>query len=244
MIRKNLSILLLMAICLTTVFSCKKITTSNADPTRNYFPLTLGKYVVYDVDSIYYFGLAGTLYEIKSQMKYVITDTVTYNKQLSYLLDVYSRPYDGAAEWIGISQIIVTPTANSLLYYQDQTKYVKMMFPVANGASWPGNQYANVLDSPFSYLNNWNYTYQNYHLAYTNSLVTFENTVTIMEDDQNVNYQNVDSAVAGYRTYAKEVYAYNVGMVYKEWTHYTFGYPDSSQNKSGYSVVMKAVEYN
>lgn len=243
MIKKIISVFLLGAVCLTSFYACNKSTISSADPTRNYFPLTPGKYVVYDVDSIYYFGEVGTTYEIKSQMKYTVTDTVTYNKKLSYLLDVYTQPYDGNGVWTPLSEIIVTPTSTGLLYYQDQTQYIKMMFPVSEGYSWKGNANAVTQDSVFAYLKDWNYTYKNYHLSYFNGLVNFDNTVTIMEDDQNVNYQNVDSAVAGYRTYAKEVYAWNVGMVYKEWTHYTFG-PISHGSKNGFSVVMRAVKYN
>ena len=225
------------------MFSCKKVTTTSLDPTRNYFPINLHKSVIYDVDSIYYYGAAGTRYEIKCQMKYAIDDTVTYNNQLSYIMDVFTRPYE-SAPWVGSSVILITPTPTGILYYQDRTKYLKMTFPVAQGTTWKGNQYAEINDSAFSYLKDWNYTYQNYHLAYTNGLTTYDNTVTVLEDDQNVNYQNVDSAVAGYRTYAKEVYAYDVGMIYKEWTHYTFNANDTFQNKNGYTVIMKAVSYN
>ena len=67
--------------------------------------------------------------------------------------------------------------------------------------------------------------------------------MTVLEDNENVNYTNVDSGVAGYRTFAKEVYAYNVGMIYKEWTHYTWNANDASC-WNGYSVIMKAIDYN
>jgi hypothetical protein len=158
-------------------------------------------------------------------------------------MDIYYRPYDGS-DWTRSRVIILTPTANSLLYTQDQTQYIKLMFPIAEGFTWQGNQYAEVQDRLFSYLNNWNYTYQNYHLSYFNGLVNFDNTVTCLEDDENQNFQNVDSIVAGYRTYAKEVYAYNVGMIYKEWTHYTWGLPAANNDRFGYSVIMRAIDHN
>lgn len=243
MIKKNLPVILLLAVLSALTFSCRKSSVATTDVTRLYFPLQYGKYVVYNVDSVIYYGLAGTRAEVKCQMKYEVTDTVTIDKQLSYLLNVYWRPYDGA-DWVGSSVIILTPTANGLLWSQDQTQYVQMMFPVSNGLSWKGNVNANVNDSAFSYLNNWDYTYYNYHRSYFNGYVNFDNTVTLIEDNQNVNYQNVDSAVAGYRTYVEQVYAYNVGLVYKQWTHYTFGAPDTAQNKNGFSVTMQAVNYN
>ena len=243
MVKRILPILLLVAICFTSFMSCNKSTLSTDDITRNYFPLKLGKYVRYAVDSVYYFGKAGTRYEVKSEMKYVITDTYTVNRKLSYIMDVYSRPYDGG-DWIGTSVILITPTATGLLYTQDRTQYLKMTFPISNGVTWKGNMYAEVQDSMFSYLKDWNYTYQSYPLNYFNGLVQFDKTVTINECNQDINYQAVDSNQAGFHTYAKEVYAYGVGMIYKEWTHYTFHMFDTSQNRNGYSVIMRAIDYN
>jgi hypothetical protein len=140
--------------------------------------------------------------------------------------------------------VLLQPTNTSLLYSQDGAQYVKLMFPIKEGFTWPGNQFAQVQDTLYSYLKNWDYTYQRYHLSYFNGLVNFDNTVTVLENDENVNYQNVDSIVAGYKTYAKEVYAYNVGMIYKEWTHYTWGQPDTTQNRNGYTVIMRAIDHN
>ena len=257
--------LLLVTICVAT-FSCKKSKTSTTDPTLNYFPIKFGHYVTYSVDSVYYIGQNGTeslssgpidtcvKVEIKSQMKYAIDDTFRdASDRLSYIMDVYTRPYDGGF-WIGSYVILITPTqttitnladpiTQSLLYTQDGTRYVKLMFPISNGFSWQGNQYAQVNNPTFSYLKNWNYTYKNYHLSYFNGQINFDNTVTVLEDDENVNYPNVDSGVAGYRTFAEEVYAYNVGMVYKEWTHYTWNANDAGC-WNGYSVIMRAIDYN
>ncbi len=244
MTKRILPVFLLVIMCMITMYSCKKRTVSTLDATRNYFPLNYGKYITYDVDSIYYFGSTGTKYESKCQLKYMVSDTFTDTRnRLSYILDIYYRPYDGS-DWTPSRVVLLTPTANSLLYSQDGTQYIKLMFPISEGFTWPGNQYAEVQDSLYAYLNNWNYTYQNYHLSYFNGRVNFDNTVTCLENDENVNYQNVDSIVAGYRTYAKEVYACNVGMIYKEWTHYTWGKPDTTQNRNGYSVIMRAIDHN
>jgi hypothetical protein len=96
----------------------------------------------------------------------------------------------------------------------------------------------------FAYLKGWRYLYQNTNLSYFNGYVNFDNTVSVLENDENVNYQNVDSLPHGHKTYAKEVYAWNVGMIYKEWTHYTWGAPDTTQNRNGYTVIMRAVDHN
>ncbi len=241
--KKILPIFLLVALCLVSFFSCRKDTLSTADATRGYFPLTLGKSVTYAVDSTLYYGPPGTTRHVSMLFRYTISDTVTYNKKTAYLMDIYSTPYVGGI-WTACGEIIITPTPTSLLYAENNVNYIKMIFPIANGTTWKGNQYAVTPDSLYSYLYNWDYTYANFGLSYFNGRVNFDHTVSLLEDDENVDYQNVDSAVAGYRTYAKEVYAYGVGMIYKEWTHYTFGPPDTVQNKNGYSVTMRAIDYN
>jgi hypothetical protein len=240
MTKKIVPVFLLVAICFTMLFSCKKYNNTKVDATRNYFPLTLGNYVVYNVDSTYYYGVAGTQAHVSSQIMYQMTDTFTDSKKrLSYIMNVYVRPYDGA-QWVASSVILITPTANSLLYSQDGTQYIKMMFPITDSLTWQGNQLAQVQDSSFAFLKGWNYQYSGLNYSYFNGNVNYDNTVSVLEDDENVNYQNVDSLVSGYRTYAKEVYAYNVGMVYKEFTHYTWGSPDTANNKNGYRVIMSA----
>ena len=241
--KKILSGLSVVAICFVALFSCKKVNNSNTDPTRNYFPLTFGKYITYAVDSVYYIDSAR--YEIKSQLKYTITDTFTDSKKkLNYIMNVYYRPYDGAI-WQNNSVIFLQPTATGLLCFQDQNEYIKLMFPIANSFSWLGNQYVNVADPDLAYFANWNYTYSNLHLSYFNGIVNFDNTVTCNEDDESNNYLYVDSQVNSSRTYAKEVYAYNVGMIYKEWTHWDhYVTIPVAPYKNGYTVIMQAIDYN
>ena len=247
MSKKLLPVSLLVALCCVGVFSCRKANNSTVDATRNYFPIVFGKYVTYDVDSIYYYQSTCSKYEVKSQLKYAITDTFTNSKrQLSYIMNVSWRPYDGGV-WIPASVITITPytspTGSGILYNQDNAQYIKLTFPVTDGYSWLGNKNVDVSNPVLSYLANWNYQYKNYHLSYNNGIVNFDNTVTVLENDESVNYPNFDSGVAAYRTYAKEVYAYNVGMIYKEWTHWTY-LPSSPQCVEGYTVIMRAIEYN
>ena len=242
MTKKILTFLLVVAISSVAFFSCKKSPKSTKDATLNYFPLQFGKYVTYAVDSVFYDTSCQRI-ETKSQLKYAITDTFTdKKKRLSYIMDVFARPYDGA-DWLHKYVILITPTPAGLLYTQDNVQYIKMVFPVVEGYTWKGNQYAQVQTPLLAYLDNWDYTYQNYHLSYNNAYINFDNTVTVMERNQAVNYPNIDSAVNASNTYAKEVYAYNVGMIYKEWTHTTYK-ADTSKCLTGYRVVMRAIDYN
>jgi hypothetical protein len=261
MAKRILSISVVMAFFAAAFVSCKKTNNSTDDLTRNYFPLQLGKQVTYAVDStiytdsIAYFNIvdstwvidtAGVQIHKKCQLKYVVTDTFSdfsgYKPVLSYIIDVFYRPYDGAF-WTPSRVITVAPTKNSLLWNEDENQYIKLMFPISEGFSWNGNNFVTVEDPDKSYFKNWNYTYQNVHLSYNTGLVNFDNTVTVQETDQSVNYPTYDSLVSAFRTYAKEVYAYNVGMVYKEWTHWTYK-PNNTRHVKGYTVIMRALDHN
>ncbi|MES2703493.1 MAG: hypothetical protein V4649_12690 [Bacteroidota bacterium] len=261
MAKKIISVSLLVALLSAAFFSCKKSSNNNVDFTRNYFPLQFGKTITYAVDSTIYtdsvahydvatstwiIDTAGVTYKVKSQLKYVITDTFTdrraFKPVLSYIMDVYYRPYEGAI-WIPTRVITLTPTAKALLYDEDNNRYIKLLFPITEGLTWDGNEFVQVDDPKKSYFKGWNYTYENFRRSYNNGLVNFDNTVTVLETDQSINYPMYDSLVDAFRTYAKEVYAYNVGMVYKEWTHWTYK-PNNTRHVKGYSVVMRAIDYN
>ena len=255
MTKRILQVFLLLAVFFIAIVACRKGKNKNIDATKGYFPIGIGKYVTYDVDSIYYgiqldSTVSGGLdtvcvqYEVKSQMKYRITDTTRdINDSTIYMMSVYYRHYDGDFWQKEAAVLYVRVTPDSIMVTQDGNKYIKMKFPVVNGYSWKGNSLVNIHTGNNAYLNGWTYSYQRLGLSYNNNLHNFDNTVSVLEDDESVNYPFVDSAVQAYRTYAKEVYAYNIGMVYKEWTHWTY-YPNQTHCVNGYTVIMRAVDYN
>ncbi len=257
MTKKIILSILTLAICFTAFYSCRKTNSNTGDQTLNYFPVQLGKYVTYNVDSIVYSDTTCSQFETRSQLKYAISDTFRDNKnRLSYIMDVFSRPHDGA-NWAKVRVILLTPSAitpvtttpatgtptNCLLYSQDGAQFIKMEFPIKEGNTWAGNALVPVQDADFAYFKNWNYTYQNVYSSFNTGFVNFDNTVTVLENNESVYNPQLDSTQYAYRTYAKEVYAYNVGMVYKEWTHYTY-HPYNSTCVNGYTVIMRAIDHN
>ncbi|MBX2904395.1 MAG: hypothetical protein KF744_00050 [Taibaiella sp.] len=246
MIKRIAAFLLIATGIVLALPSCKKTKQESGDLTRNYFPLTFGKSVTFEVDSIYYNDITCSQYRVKSQAKYVVTDTFTDRKnftyRLSYILDVFTRPYEGAL-WKASGVIILNPTANGLSWTQNGVKYNKMVFPIEEGLTWKGNKDAPVNDSDYTYLKDWNYMYRDYRKSYNTGYVNFNNTVTVLENDESINYPAVDSGVAAMRTYSKAVYAYNVGLVYREITHTTYR-AYNSECLNGYSVVMRAIDHN
>ncbi len=257
MTKKSIFSILALAVCFTTMYSCRKTSSGTGDKTLNYFPIQLGKYVTYNVDSVTFDTTNCTQFESRSQLKYAITDTFRDSKnRLSYMMNVYSRPNDGA-EWRASNTILLTPTivppltttpppntpTDCILWTQGGAQFIKMEFPIVEGNTWKGNQFVPVADADYAFYNNWNYTYQNLYQSFNTGYMNFDNTVTVLENNETVYNPALDTTQYAYRTYSKAVYGYNVGMVYKEFTHYIY-HPNHQTCVAGYTVIMRAVDHN
>lgn len=93
------------------------------------------------------------------------------------------------------------------------------------------------------FIAGWNYNYTDYKKSFNQDGVSFDNTVTVNEVDETQNDPETQPTAYAYRTYSKEVYAYNVGLVYRAWTHWVYD-PGVKNCRSGSSVIMKAIDHN
>lgn len=258
MTKRVLPVVLAVVIAVLAVTSCRKYTKSTADETLNYFPLKIGKFITYRVDSTIYDTLNCMQTDKRSQIKYAISDTFRDNKnRLSYLMDVYTRPHEGA-DWLRSRVILLTPAAipqqtttpppgtpqNTILWTENEAQVMKLVFPIAEGISWMGNTMVDLNNPEFSYLRNWNYKYQQMRLPYNNGEIISDNTVTVIENNETVNYPQLDSNLSAYRIYSKAVYAYQIGPVYQERTYWTYDPYKTNKCVKGYTVVMRAIDHN
>ncbi len=257
MSKKFLPLLATAFVLLTMLFSCNKTKTVSGDPTKNYFPIRLGAYVSYEVDSTIYMSDSCKQYETRTQVKYAIDDTFRdAQNRLSYIMNVYTR-WNDLTPWASHGTILITPDTiyptilpppagvptSCILMNQDGNTIQKMVFPMQEGITWDGNQFVNYLDGTNNYLKNWMYTYENVGKNYNNGKINFEKTATVLETDQSVNYPHLDSAVSAYRIYSKSVYGYNVGMIYREYTHWNYT-AYNAKCVGGFSVIMRAFDHN
>jgi len=242
--RINLPAFIVVLLITLGAISCKKSSSSNTGD-ASYFPLSVGRYVVYNVDSTIWVDTTCQQILHSYQMRYEIVDTFTDStKNLGYVFNIYSRPADGSGIWQSNDVFKAVHTSLGIEVTQDLLRFVKLTFPITTGSSWQGNQLINTLDSDFTMYKGWQYMYQNVKQGYNNDLVAFDNTVSVIEDDETVNGTVSNKGhVISYRTYYKDVYGANIGMVYSEKTHWVV---DStvSNCKKGYSVIMRAVDHN
>lgn len=208
-----------------------------------YFPLRVGHYVEYNVDSTYWDDFLDLRTTKSMQQRYTIVDTFTDGQgRLSYRVDVSTRRYD-TLSWQPESVFYVTSTPGQLEWVQGNLRFVKLRYPVVAGTQWDGNEFIATDAADLAYFANWPYKYTDVGSSFTNPGMTFDKTATVLQvDEKQNNPEQLPSAYA-FRNYGKEVYAYGIGLVYKELVHWVYD-PGVRKARKGYGVVMKAYRSN
>ena len=245
--RKKLTSILcgtIAASCSLMFTSCEKESEdlTGIEVGKNYMPLQVGKYILYDVDSIIYDDFLKAEIHNRYQMRYTVADSFSDNEgRISYTVDVHIRK-TSADKFEPNDVIYYTPTDSKVEMVQNNLRFIKLTFPVADGNSWNGNTYLNSLNTALEEYNNysWNYTYSRAGVIFDPGNNPFQTTVTVNQIDDVVNEPDGEDYAS--KNFGQEIYAYNVGMIFKEriyWVYQpTIGY------RKGYAVTMRAIENN
>lgn len=238
---------IILSISLLALTSCERqIENPTEDDGRNYMPMEIGTWVLYDVDSTYWDDYTRSTSLVYGQQIYEVVDTFRDGDgRLSYTINVYKRA--AATEPFVPSRVIhATPTNGTLEWNENNVTLINLIFPVANSATWDGTAMIsnNDPDLPEYYTDKWNFEYTNVGDPFDGGVKYFDNTVTVNQIDDELNDPDVDSSAYAYKNFSKEMYAANVGMVYKERIYWVFQpKPGGSGYRKGYGVKMTAVDY-
>lgn len=194
-------------LALLAVVSCKKKTEDPPDVGYAYAPVFIGKYVIYDADSIVYddFNHDTTYhqYRIKEKLEEPYTDNegrsviklVRYIKKYSSTVPYDNMPWTVKDVWN------YTKTNTTLEVVEEDVRYTKLIFPVNVDATWNGNALNTIGD--------WEYLYKYMDTKEVINGTTFDNVLMVeQKDDKSKN--------AIHRQYFIEKYAKDIGLVYRE----------------------------
>jgi hypothetical protein len=241
---------LLTVLCAATVFSsCKKekivVNTDGGNLYQPYIPLEIGKYITYAVDSFYWDETLCLKITRSSQHQHLVTDTFRDNQgRLSYVINVLERKNDSALYRSG-DVFYITPAAEQMEYVEKNIRFMRLINPVKNGQTWLGNRLLPADDQDFAWLKGWNYTYKNVLEPYDNGKMKFDNTITVQETDQVLNNPETQPNDYAYLLQSKTVYAYRVGMIYREYAYWIYDpVPFVKSCRKGVGVTMRAIEHN
>lgn len=186
-----------------------------------YFPIAVGNYWVYRVDSIEYTftnqKLIGTYFR-----KEKISDTLPDQEGARvFRIEIY-KTSDTLKPWILDSVWSVRVGKDKIIKAENNVPFVKLLFPLQESSQWDGNQYNTGQDSGSVY---W------YKVRNLGKMVTFRNQ--IVESVEIV--QKIDSNCLN-NAYFTEVYYRNIGLGFKRRSYKTYvscvGIPVIEQGKT------------
>jgi hypothetical protein len=230
---------------------CAKQSAEVSLPALNdYYLLETGHVFIYRLDSSL-IPLYGSNLQIKSYLaKDSIADTIRDNQErLSYRVYRFVTDTLAIQQWRPIATYYITPADNSIEVVDDNNlRFIKLREPIRNAFNWQGNSYIDTKSagSLYQYLDGWNYTYQNVSQPYTVIQGTLDNTITILQQDETSPPGPFDPDNYQQRNYSIEVYAQGVGLVYKEFLHWTWQTtpaPAHYDNDS-YGIKLSLIDYH
>ncbi|HPQ07764.1 MAG TPA: hypothetical protein PK995_00890 [Bacteroidia bacterium] len=228
-------------ICFTLVAlfsSCKKDNVSTTlDLGKDYFPVSIGHYIVYDVDSTVYDEITHQPTTYKYRLKEIITQSfINDENTTSYRLERYIKYFDSTKSYDQIPWQIknvwtIIPYSNSIEKVEENIRYVKLIFPIKQNSQWDGNAKNTLGEKKY------NYEYIDNSENINN--IHFDKVLKVKQYEYRslIKYQNE------YEKYAK-----NVGLVYKEMINLESqniipNVPVENRAEKGYILRMQIVEW-
>ena len=191
-------------ISLFLLLGCQSTTTEPVSAGYDYFPLTTGQYIIYDVQEQQY-ALNAAPVQRAYQLKEVVAASYTdVTGQTAYRLLRYRRAADGQP-WQADSVWSARLVNAEAIRTENGRDFVKLLFPVSDRLTWNGNQLNSFGDDTYE-LRNSNQPYRVSDKQYDQTVtVVAQNDSTLVSQDKRI-----------------EVYARQVGLVYKERTQLQF----------------------
>ena len=197
----------------------------------SYFPLSTGKFIIYEVDSIVMSDFFNTTDTVHYQLMETVDSSYIDATGRNAFRIIRSRLDSMNGVWRITDVWSANVTETTAEKVEENLRFIKLSFPVLLNKTWAGNSYINT-DSPLVYLDDWEYKYTDVNETFDTYAGTFDSVITVLQHEdinaiQTVLYQ--------------EKYAKHVGMIYKEEQNFETQ-PGSYPN--GYILKMMIVQHN
>lgn len=229
------------------IFSgCNKTNPLITDTPADYYPMVVGNYIIYRMDSLKFINVGSQDTVISYLAKEVVDDSITDNLgQLSFRVIRYLSDTTGTAPWTPSIAYMVTPTRNQVQTVENNLRIIKLVTPVQDNLSWLGNSYIDTKSdtSQVPFMDGWNYTYANSGQPYDVVGGTVPVTVTVNEADQTTGNPDTFSETI----FSQEIYGKGIGPIYKKFLHTQYQGPNASSPAGttiGYGLTFNMVSHN
>ena len=196
---------LLFFFLMATIFSCHRDEGPAPDLGYGYFPDAVGKYVIYDVDSFVQDDPAGIDTVYKMQVKEMVESIYNDNQNRPTMrIERYKKFYNpsvpySAMNWTFKDVWSANVTKTTAEKVEEGVRFVKLIFPVKESATWNGNAQNTLGQQDYKYIDVDMFT--------TVGASSFDSTLTVLQTDK----ENLIE-----KQYYQEMYARNTWMIYKK----------------------------
>lgn len=237
----------LAALLATCLFSCKKKDAFTSPAISDYYPLTPGKYIIYNLDSMVLppFGSNFVIhhYEAMDSIDAQITDNLG---RPAYRI-LRSLRADSTQPWIPDNTFVAVETDSTMEYTEDNLRFLKLVAPIVNGFSWNGNSH--LTSDPYpsyqfnsDFMADWQYMYQMVGQPATVGANTFSNTITVFERADSTGTPVVVNVTPyAEATNSEEVYAKGIGLIYRNFMHWEY---QPSRGYIGFGITLAIKDHN
>lgn len=213
------ALLLLSGLALTLWTSCGREVEPPADIDYSYYPLREGSFVEYRVDSVLFsdFNLPPrdtAVWYLRQELRSPMTDgegDTVYQVYRSYRRDTSLADWDLLRVWS------VKRAEYRIETMEENMRFIRMVFPVREDKTWDGIvhlrtdtviPYNDRTQETINLFKDWgDFKLINEGQPFSVNGLTFARTVTVLHVDKTNNIE---------RRYSLEVYAADVGLIYKE----------------------------
>jgi hypothetical protein len=235
--RKQVSFLVIAALIIFS--ACKKTTEEFVTaPLSDYFPLTVGKYITYSLDSIVYnttFGVSAVVnsYQVKHVVDAQVTDA---SGRPAYRIIRYIRS-TATAPWAADNTFMAVATQTGIEFIENNLRFIKLKSPIRQDYTWKGNSYINTnSQTPYlKFYEDWDYYYDSINMPAKVGTLTIDSTIKVAE---------IDDQTAIDRTFSEAKYAKGIGLVYRNFWYWNKGSANGTYSDASYGVILKMIDHN
>lgn len=236
----------LMGISVSFFLSCTSKTDSFVtEPLSTYFPLQVGKYITYRLDSTVFVSFGSTKEIHSYEVKYVTDARITDNLgREAYRIIRFIRPDAGSA-WTPDATFMAVNNITEAEFIENNLRYIKLKLPIRNGNSWKGNSFIDTysVNSPVRYLDGWDYTYDSVGAPLQIGTLAFSNTLIVRQRDEVIGDPEDPNAYSEINT-GIERYAAGVGMIYRKFFHSEYQPGGGFFADGSYGVEYTVIDHN
>lgn len=231
------------------LLSCKKQTQIlDIIALEELYPMKVGKVFIYKLDSTFTidFGrdLATKSYHAKDTIESTFLDA---SGRTSFRIYRYTRDTLDTQDWAFAGTYYSTITNEKVEVNDNNLRFITLASPVSYNTTWKGNAFINTIlgTSPYYFLDNWSYQYQNINSSFTCLKGNIDSTTTVLQQDYQVPESGYNAAQYSEKSYSIEVYAKGIGLVYKDFLRYVWQptpQPAKFQDDS-YGIRLNLIDY-